>query len=164
VHWLKKEACGWQLCFCILGCLALHIVYTIGILVAVFLLKIQIPPTSGERIQIFTISFPFALFGCAIVEEAIFRLPLAIFVAKGWTVARVLIVAIVFSVVFGVVHGSIRHIFLQGMGGFMYSVLFLKAGGLQGENLKAIATTATTHFLYNAILVGCAITRGATSF
>ena len=91
-------------------------------------------------------------------------MPLAFLSGVGLSTAKVLVFAIIFSVIFGFLHGGIPNIFIQGVGGFMYSVLFLKCGGLQGNYTKAIATSTAVHFLFNMTLLAIAIISGGTSF
>ena len=163
MRWLEKEALGREIGLCVVGCLVLMFAYAFSVLGAAHLLKIDIPPVSGENIPIFVFSFPIKLIVVVFIEELIFRLPLAIVVEKKWSIAKVLASALVLSAIFGVLHGSIHHIFIQGAEGFICSVLFLKCGGLQGNYLKAVAVTTTTHFLFNAMVIGIAVVGGATS-
>lgn len=163
MRWLKKEVHGRQLWVLMACCLVLKFVYAFSVITVVYLLEIGSPSARVEKIPIFTISFPITLVSTIFIEEIIFRLPLAIFIKKGWSIARVLVVALILSAVFGILHGSIYHIFTQGVGGFIYSVMFLKSGGLQGHYLKAVMVTTTTHLLFDAILIGVVIAAGEIS-
>src|SRR3989344_6876434 len=164
MRWLKEEARGAALFGLIIGTLLLALAYALAALPVLALLKFDLPPLSRERIPIFTFSFPFFLFTVAAVEEIVFRFPLAIAIYFELSLKRVLIVALVLSALFGIAHGGIHNIFIQGVSGFIYSILFLKAGGLQKNYTKALTVTTTMHFLYNMTLVGIVIVKGWTLF
>ncbi len=164
MRWLEKEALGKQVGLYIIGCLLLKLFFVFFVLCTVRLLEIEIPPVNRKEMPIFTFSFPIIFLGSVITEEILFRLPLAIFLEKKWSIPGVLAAAFVLSVIFGILHGSVYHIFIQGIAGFIYSILFLKCGGLQRKYFKAINTTITAHLSWNTILVGIAIATGATLF
>jgi len=96
-----------------------------------------------------------------IIEELIFRIaPLIIAVRLFDTLWKVLIVGILTSIVFGFAHGSIAHIFLQGIMGMLYVILFLKCGGLSGKPgqylkkySKASLAVIAAHMIHNGILL-----------
>ena len=163
LRWFKKEARGKELYILMANCLVLNLAYAFCFVGIMYLLKIDIPPVSREKIPIFTFTFPFMLIGLAFFEEILFRFPLSLIIEYDRSIAEVLTAALVLSVIFGVIHGSVHHIFIQGVGGFIYSILFLKSGGLQKDYPKAVAVTTVIHFMFNAILVVFAIAMGKTS-
>ncbi len=163
MSWLSREIRGKQVYLYIVGCVILHLVHCFSVLEIADLLRIKIPPIGDGTTKILTPVFPFYLAFCVCAEEFLFRLPLAIPIAKGWKITWVLASALVLSVIFGAIHGGITHIFIQGVGGFMYSILFLKCGGLQQRYRQALAVTTATHFLFDVVTIGIEVARGATS-
>ncbi len=162
MRWLEKEACGKNLCFYVIICLIIDFMYCFSILELFNLLKIN-PPTSKEKIPI-NLIFPLILFGSAFFEELIFRAPLIGVIKMGWPKYKIIISATIFSAAFGMCHGSIYNIFIQGVSGFMYCVLFLKCGGIQKKYNKALITTTTAHFSFNGILAIITLAKGVTTF
>ncbi len=91
----------------------------------------------------------------ATTEELVFRfIPLFIAVKIAGVSWWVLLVAVVSSIVFGQLHGTVKNIFTQGPGGLLYCLLFLKCGGFQGGEhlLLALATVIIVHAVTNLIL------------
>ncbi|MEK9158616.1 MAG: CPBP family glutamic-type intramembrane protease, partial [Patescibacteria group bacterium] len=77
--------------------------------------KHPIPPLSN--IPLFSPLFILTVIILAAYEEMIFRLPLS-FVVAIWGKSKILIAAIIVSSVgFGLAHGSLWHVCLQGIGG-----------------------------------------------
>lgn len=115
--------------------------------------------TAGNLAAFSLLNLVFTL-GSAFLEERIFRLPLAIFIGKNIDLENILVIAVLLSVLFGLAHvnGTVagQRIFVQGVSGFILSVLFLKCG-MQGDYGKALMATTFTHFLYNVSLEGFGI-------
>ncbi len=98
---------------------------------------------------------PFYLIGLffwVLAEEMVYRFPLAILIVFELSALPVLIVAAVFSLIFGVVHRKPPNIFMQGGDGFIWCLLFLKCGGLQGNYLQALIVTVAVHIICNFII------------
>jgi hypothetical protein len=94
----------------------------------------------------------------SLVEESLFRffpLVLSRIIAKH-PLEITLLIAVASSIVFGFIHGGIVHIFVQGVLGFIWCILFLKCGGNHDNPLKALFVTWTSHALYNFVLLGLA--------
>jgi hypothetical protein len=89
-------------------------------------------------------------------EELIFRmLPIVTGVMylertgyKRWLFLLIL----VFSVRFGYIHGTYWNILIQGVAGFLYCIIFLKAGGNQFKFFQALFVTGLVHYSYNILL------------
>jgi membrane protease YdiL (CAAX protease family) len=93
------------------------------------------------------------LFQGAFKEEVLFRLiPLSYCILyekrrKDWP-----IVAVLSSIVFGVIHGGLINILFQGVIGFSFCELFMVISkGQPDEALKATLTTTLVHSLFNFI-------------
>ncbi len=56
------------------------------------------------------------------------------------------------SVIFGYLHGGIINVFLQGVGGLAYGILFLKFCQGGKRILEASALVIILHFLYDFII------------
>ena len=68
----------------------------------------------------------------------------------------ILVSALLASIIFGWVHGGFIFIFIQGIIGFIWSLLFIKCGGYRGGfsgYRKALLTTFVSHFTYNAVII-----------
>lgn len=163
MRWLKEEARGMKVYALMAESVVLSIIYSFSVVIAAHFLGISISPVGNGKVQILTLYFPIFLASAVFAEEALFRLPLAIFIDRGWPVAKIMGAALLLSAAFGFIHGGIRHILVQGGFGFILSVMFLKCGGLKKNYLKAIAVTTASHLLFDAVLVGIALLAGKTS-
>ncbi|NTW14347.1 MAG: CPBP family intramembrane metalloprotease [Candidatus Moranbacteria bacterium] len=108
-------------------------------------------------------STPLFILVAAFFEELIFRFPLSIPVRRGLSVPVIMIFVAVFSIIFGLLHGTWANIFMQGVVGALFSVVYLKCGGMSGNYPKALAASTVIHFLYNMIALGLAYIAGATA-
>lgn len=169
VSWLQKEAFGWKIPILILSVTILSFVY-LGVLLGIwYIVGSPFDEHDTETgIRILRWYFPFMLFGFAYFEEIIFRFTpiflartfLGKFFGASW---GILIVALVASVLFGLVHGSPHNIYVQGVSGMLYSLLFLKCGGFQDHWGKATFVSTTAHFIRNGILALIVLLSGGTS-
>ena len=114
--------------------------------------------SAGYPIQDLTIAFFSLVFIRAFIEELFFRFtPLILAYRFGKKVLRHPIVAVVAMVIissihFGYLHGGFKHVFVQGIGGIFFSLVFLKCGGLKRDYGRAILSSSLAHFVYNATL------------
>lgn len=171
MDWLKKEARGKQVFLYIIGAVFLHLAWSLSALEIMRWLNISIPLMGNSIAPIFTPTLPILIFVLALMEEVFFRLPLAFvvrvsryFSVKSIGTALALASAFFLSILFGLCHGSVYHIFLQGVGGFIYSILFLKCGGYQGKYLKPLMASTAVHFLFNMSVLGIAAAQGVAFF
>lgn len=162
-NWLKREAVGWHVIFYVLGCTVINLLIAALTMGIVYLFKVDFPAKESIGLEILSPTFPFLLFILAFIEEVMFRLPLAIAITYEWSVRWLFIFMVVLSVLFGISHGSVYNIPVQGAIGLMFSILFLKCGGMEERYKKAILATTTAHFLYNgALVIIMVIMDGAT--
>lgn len=126
-------------------------------------------------IEMLRLSFPFRLFTGALLEEILFRyLPFQMAVYRSeefdienyWKVkASVIIYATCWSsVVFGLMHGNFFNIFIQGVVGIFFCLVFLKCGGMKRNFGKAVIASAFCHFSYNGLIALIALSSGETLF
>lgn len=164
MRWLEREARGKWVFFYIFIFLAAKFVYAFAAFLLLQYFGVDIPPPSRGKVDIVWYT-PFSLFISVLFEELAFRLfPLVIAIQSEWPTWGILLVAAVMSAIFGLLHGGIPYVFVQGVFGFAYSILFLKCGGLEKKYIKALSVTVAIHFLWNAILVSVAYANGAVSF
>lgn len=81
------------------------------------------------------------------MEELIYRAPLVL-VAH---FSRPLIIPsiLVSSVLFGWAHGDWTNIFVQGVDGIIFSVVFLKCGGMRNNLPKGLLSATIAHILFD---------------
>ncbi|MEI6346062.1 MAG: CPBP family intramembrane glutamic endopeptidase [bacterium] len=87
-----------------------------------------------------------------LMEEILFRGPLAAVAYKYKQFERVIAWTLISSILFGLAHGGPANILMQGLGGITYSVVFLKSGGLHGNPLKGLLASSSCHALFNLIV------------
>ena len=78
----------------------------------------------------------------ALQEEILWRAPLY-FVPRRYLFAAVVVAA----AGFGWAHGDMRKILVQGIGGLLFSWLFLKCGGFHGHPVRGILCATLGHYL-----------------
>jgi membrane protease YdiL (CAAX protease family) len=148
--------------------LLVHLVYTFGVLWFADAADITfsgsgMPKTFPPYPSVDLIA---GILSAAFAEEMLFRLiPFGIL---GLLVGRhrwlLLLAALGLSALFGFVHGGATHIMLQGGGGLIYSVVYLKCGGwnwglprafrsdaaaLPGSPFRGFLAACTIHALFN---------------
>lgn len=160
MSWLKKED---ELIYGLaVGSIILDFGCNIAALKIFELMGINIPKVPTEAMTI-DWALPIILLFAALAEELIFRfLPLAIAVECGWSDYKIVIVSILSSIVFGYLHGGITHVFIQGVSGLIFSLLFLKAGGLREKYFEALVTTTVVHFCFNCLVAITLLLQGKT--
>lgn len=163
LKWLSDEAHGWQMVLLMIGGVALSLLYCFT---AVYLMKrmgvAPVNSSGGSEIEIMTWYFIPTIIIFAAYEELWFRYPLSLAVAGWGACKKIIVVAVISSVIFGFlhgksinlifIHGSIQNIFLQGVGGIIFCLLYLKCGGLAGKWLKPLIVSTLTHAAYNGTL------------
>lgn len=121
-----------------------YFVYSSCLLLIFIICDIE-PQPSSRTVHINQI---FSLLIKAAEEEAIYRfLPLVLAIERWGNSKKVLIVVSIASVVFGLRHGHAANCLLQGVAGFIFSITFLKFGGLNKKYLKAYTASVVTHAL-----------------
>lgn len=118
------------------------------------------PEPPRNKIPILVWWFPLFLFVAALIEEVIFRLPLALIVKKWGNSWQLFIAIVLFSMAFGMAHGSVKNIPLQGTFGLIYCLIFLKCGGLQRRYGKALCASTLAHVTMNGIIALIALANG----
>jgi membrane protease YdiL (CAAX protease family) len=155
MEWIKKEIKSknkifYAIYFCI--CTLFLINCLIPILFNIF--NISFISNSQKILNIKnTIGYSFfiLLWIQVFAEECVFRLPLWFF--RKNSILTIFIMAILLSSVFGYLHGDFKNILIQGMMGFVLSILFFKLGGIQKNYVNALFFTTLSHYLYNVFII-----------
>ena len=169
LDWLKKEAVGKHVYFLIICSALINLIEALLVNVVIYTLHNLNIITITERpsnqdIEILSWYFlPFLIFA-AFKEEIVFRLPLFFAIEREVSFQKMIFFTIILSVIFGLFHGSIVNIFMQGFCGFVFCILFLKCGGYQKKYIKAITVTTMAHFTYNLIIVTLTLLSGSHTF
>lgn len=113
-------------------------------------------------LDILSWSFVPILVAAVFAEEVIFRLlPLWLSVSVfKMTKGRVVLVAAVASVIFGYCHGGIGHVLIQGLVGFLFSLVYLGAGGFKAEHPKGVFCSFAAHLTFNSIIIAAVLISG----
>ncbi len=167
MRWLHEEASD-TTAACMIGGAALLILISNSIAIMIMnhcgVTPSHLPAADGTN-PLTTWYFPFLLMEYALMEEIIFRLPLAILITSESVGTKgIMLLAGILSFMFGVAHGGLSHLPIQGISGFVFCLVFLKCGGLQKQFAKATAASAMTHFLFNLTVTIILIGSGATRF
>ena len=165
--WLSREPHGWWRYTSFLMQVLLLDIMLAFVMILVLLSASSIgapveslpePPGSTERLaelykQNWAAGYLLIFIG-ALVEEFVFRfLPLTIARLLRLPLVGTLAVALLSSVWFGYVHGGWFFVPIQGIGGFIYSLAYLKSGGFHGKLLKPLLSTTLVHWGFNSLLV-----------
>lgn len=104
-------------------------------------------------IPILTWEFPGHVFSLAVMEEMVFRFALLGGAVQIWGAAwPVLLIIIISSIIFGLMHGDPVNVLIQGVGGVVFCIVFLKCGGFDQNFLMALMIVAITHCIFNTIV------------
>jgi len=164
IKWLKKEARGINIIGYVICFVAIDFFYSIFIAELALLLGLISPGPEKEGIKILSLYFPLFLAARAFLEEVVFRLPLGFARKLKLSARNTLALAILLSMIFGLAHGKIINIFIQGVSGLIYSILFLKCGGYQGKIFKPLVTATATHAMFNGTLGIIILLQGGSYF
>lgn len=154
IDWLRREPFGseWRR---FLGAAVIAKLVISVVCISLALMVTPIAEVEGIREVLDTIMRrPDLLLWVVMAEELLFRLPLVFFLAI-WKVGRVtLVAAVVLSLIFGEMHGP-WHALVQGPGGMVMCVAFIKCGGARGGwgYAKGYASAVAVHLCFNSIFL-----------
>lgn len=98
-------------------------------------------------------------------EELMFRIiPLLVALKFIKQSAGLVGVALLTAVVFGYVHGGVYNILLQGIGGFLYAVIFIKYSQNGTRILEASLLVIVLHTFFNGLIGIVLLLSGETMF
>ncbi|MBI2038971.1 MAG: CPBP family intramembrane metalloprotease [Candidatus Niyogibacteria bacterium] len=168
-RWLETEATGKRMCGFIVAFALGGFVYATLVVMFFHSLEVWLPlvVSESEFEQTPVILLAIGIIFSVVFEEVLFRLvPLAAAVKMECSFPKLMAVIAVSSVIFGYLHGILPElqrgeapdfllatlfIFIQGVFGFLLSLVFLKCGGYAGKFKKAFLASTATHILYNSI-------------
>jgi len=124
-----------------------------------------VPEVESIGIPILSVWFiPFLLL-VSTIEELIFRIvPLTIAMSASERASVHVLTALVMGGIFGYVHGGVGNIFLQGIGGFLYGLLFIKYAAGGERFLEASLVVILIHTAFNGLLGVLLLLGGETMF
>jgi membrane protease YdiL (CAAX protease family) len=120
-----------------------------------FFIFIEVPlsESESEGIAIFSWSFFGFILLVSVIEEFLFRImPLSLIMRLTKRRDVVLLTALICSALFGYVHGGLPHILLQGIGGFLYAVLFIKYSRQGSRVVEGSIVVIAVHSLFNLLI------------
>lgn len=166
IAWLKDEAEGGDVLEIVWQIIISKMLFAfLAVIIMEKILGLDVPPVVSGTMPILSWNFPLILTAFVFLEEIIFRvIPLMLAIGLQGSPKTVLFVAGISSVLFGLVHGSWHHVFIQGAGGMFLSCVFLKCGGFNKKYFKATAASTATHFLFNGLLITFALIAGERYF
>jgi membrane protease YdiL (CAAX protease family) len=116
-------------------------------------------------ISILSLWFVFFLVLISVIEELIFRIvPLTIVMSATNRRFVYLATALATAATFGYVHGGVANIAVQGIGGFLYAVLFIKYAENGERFLAASMVVIAMHTAFNGLIGLILLLSGETTF
>ena len=170
IHWLEQRPTGSEYWKIIFLAFAFDIAWSI-VIISIYGAVVGLPEMDSSRQVLLEMAFwkiiPLLIL-VSFVEEILFRyvpltVALLIYSRNAAAKSLVLVVVIVLSLIFGYMHGdSPLFLLLQGMGGLIYSTVFLKVSGMNFRHTAhAFRTVWAMHAVWNIGTVGLAsITTG----
>jgi len=123
------------------------------------------PVQSVVQMPIVSWSFLPTLFMLAFIEEFIFRfLPAVFFLDRRSSYFDIVFYIVVTSWAFGMVHGGKMHLIFQGAGGLLFSIVYLKYGGIREKHFYGLFASTATHTFFNATIALLLLCNGMDTF
>ncbi len=158
--WLGEEAVGrkiwWYIFLFVIG----NLIYCSVVIYLLQCIGVHLHERKNLGISFVTWSFFFLLLIDLAFEELFFRIPLIIPITLSWSTRAILLYAIPFSIVFGLLHGGFLNILIQGVAGFGLCILALKCGGLQGRPVRGFLVAYIAHVLFDITIFAIVFFQG----
>ncbi len=154
----------YQLGYYKLPVLALLLDIVLTIVTILLYLETEVDVESYDvGLEILSLSFIPWLYFYAGIEEFIFRILPLTWAMRELSRTNIVIAALVSAVAFGFVHGGLANIPLQGLGGFVYAIIFIKYA--HGERyMEAGFVVITIHVMFNVLIALLSLSEGVTTF
>lgn len=160
-NFLSEEANWWGTIFLVIAVVTIDLTWTILVSSFFYLIGIKAP---DDNITYYDSIVPINNWRCffrvwlgACLEEYLYRFfPIFIsveFLLPASSFSAIIAVIIATSIIFGWAYGNFWCIFVQGVAGLLYSLLFLKCGGLTDDYFKAFFAATSAHFIHNYLLI-----------
>ncbi len=144
--------------------IVIDVVLSIGLAV-VFSVTDTIEPVEPIGVPILSLWFiPFLLL-VSTIEELLFRIiPLSIAMSASERKIMHVLTALIAAMLFGYVHGGWANVPLQGIGGFLYGLLFIRYARGGEAFLEASIVVIMMHTAFNGLIGMIALLGGETMF
>ena len=162
--WLNEEPYELEVPALIAKGLIVSFLYMILITSVYHFLKIDVRIWGHNSGTPINSELPFLMLWVAFIEEIIFRVPLVIPMMFKAGTGTVVFCAVALSSIFGILHGSLMNIPIQGVLGFIFSLMFIKCCKERGNLGKALLTSTAIHYSYNMTLIAVAYAGGVRTF
>ncbi len=161
LDWLSVEPVFEEKIFSASVVLVIKFVFAITFFMAINFLGVNLGQPESITWRLTASTFPVILL-VTLVENFLFRsLPvyfINLFTKRTWNTSVVyVVVGIISSIILGLMSGTIYGFFLQGMGGFILFMLFVKCGGYNGKKLTPLVITTFVHSLFNCSFLGASV-------
>lgn len=157
LRWLSQEVKGKRVLFLIIIVVILNIAYAFCVGSILQFLGVGLGDNSIFINNLLASPWYYNILfiiGAAFLEEIIFRFIPILFCVKIFGISRwSLLVVFLVSCEFGYFHYGFVSIFLQGVSGILYSIVYIKCGGFQRRHFKALLSSTVAHALYNGTLM-----------
>ena len=152
-----------RLPFIVLG---LDLLYNLAVIIVLVLLGIDPEPVDDTHaVPIASWWFVLSIVWVSIEEEVIFRIiPLVLLLRYVRNRVIIMVAVLAISALFGYVHHGWESIAMQGVGGVLYSILFIKYAENGTRYYQASAVVILVHTIYNAIIMMIYGASGGTTF
>ncbi len=159
----------YQLRYYRLPALALFLDVVLVIILLIFYSYIGILDEMEEveeiGVEIASLGFLFTIISISVIEELIFRIiPLWIAIRYLRSPWYLITAAFITAIVFGYVHGGVYNILLQGIGGFLYAIIFIRYAAGGKRILEASLVIIILHTIFNGLLSLLLYLSGETMF
>lgn len=120
---------------------------------------------SALQWPILTWSFLPGLFCLALIEEFLFRfLPSVCLLDRKSSDFDLLFFILLTSWAFGMMHGGKDHLIFQGVAGLLFSIVFLKCGGMKEKYFLGLLASTVVHTCVNATIAILMLYNGTDTF
>jgi len=154
IEWLQTRVRGFECGVVMLGFLILQMSW-MGFIYFIYALLDKPIVTDGFTVVLATSpSLLKILFIGAIIEETLFRLPIALTTLLKLPVWSSLLMAGLSSFVYGGVHPGFINNLMQSVSGMLLCLQFLKCGALQGNYWRALGSCIFTNMVMKILKAG----------
>lgn len=155
-EWMKEEPRWSQVASLIIFAVGAEFYYRLVLSIFVALTGMALSSENTAQFDSVSGDILILMLIVGIIEEVIFRLIpfLLLTIKRGFfSIDFIMACVVIESAVFGYVHGDWSNVAAQGVSGLIFTLVFLKCGGLQRHYSKALVSSTLTHVLGNYLLL-----------
>ncbi len=166
IIWLKKDPVGKERYLLPFWMFVFDVVASLGIGILFYFLGIGAgDPSPAAGWSVVSPAFVPEAFLIALIEEGVFRIIPLIIALRIWGIRTpTLVVVLVSSILFGLAHGEYYHLFIQGLGGILYCLLFLKFSKSGKDLLFPSTLVVGVHAVFDISMGLLIALSGASTF